>query len=360
MVTGSHNPLKFNGLKLCLGADPIYGKEIQKLRAMAEHDKSKKAEKEGKLTTKKPIGPYLTEIKKKIKLKRKLKIVIDAGNGTAGIVAPKLFSSLGCDVIRLYCNLDGRFPNHLPDPIIPELMQDLMKRVKKEKADLGLGYDGDGDRIGIVNEKGEMIFSDKLLALLSKEFLTKNHGEKIIFDVKCSDALPEFIKKHGGKPIMWKCGYSLIKAKMRKEKALFAGEASGHVCLADGWYGFDDAIYASARLLQILASSNKSLSQLLSEIPSYYTTHVIKPYCPDKDKFKIVEKIKQHFKKNYKVIDMDGAKIMFKDIGGWALVRASNTQPAITLAFEAKTKEGLKKIKGIVAKKLKEFNITFK
>jgi len=360
MVTGSHNPIEFNGLKLCLGADSIYGKEIQKLRAMVERNKKEeKKKKEGKLTTKNPIEPYLNEIKEKIKLKRKLKIVIDAGNGTAGMIVPKLFSSLGCEVVPLYCNLDGRFPNHLPDPTVPELMQDLMQKAKEEKADIGLGYDGDGDRIGTVDEKGKMIFSDKLLALFSKEFLLKNPGEKIIFDVKCSDALPEFIKKYGGKPIMWKTGHSLIKAKMKKEKALFAGEASGHINFADEWYGFDDAVYASARLLQFLSSSNKNFSELMSEVPSYYSTPVIRSYCSDKDKFDIVEKVREHFKKTYKVIEIDGAKIMFENIGGWALVRASNTQPAIVLAFEAKTKEGLKEIKSIVAKKLREFNITF-
>lgn len=358
MVTGSHNPLQFNGLKLCLGADSIYGKEIQKLRVAIEHCKYKEGMK-GKLTKESPLEHYIEEVKKRIKLKRKLKIVIDAGNGTAGMIAPKLFSSLGCKVISLYCNLDGRFPNHLPDPTVPELMQHLMKKVKEEKADIGLGYDGDADRIGTVDEKGKMIFSDKLLALLSKEFLKRNPGAKIIFEVKCSNALPEFIKKYGGKPIMWKTGHSLVKAKMREEKALLAGEASGHITFADDWYGFDDAIYASARLLQILTSSNKSFSELMSEVPSYFSTSVIRPFCPDNKKFRIVEKIKNHFKKKYKVIEIDGAKILFENIGGWALVRASNTEPALTLAFEAKTKEGLEKIKSIVAKKLKEFNITF-
>jgi len=359
MVTGSHNPVEFNGLKLCLGADSIYGKEIQKLRLMAEQDKSKEVKKKGKLAKKSPIESYLSEIKEKIKLKRKLRIIIDAGNGTAGLIAPKLFSSLGCEVIPLYCNLDGRFPNHLPDPTVPELMQDLKSKVKEEKADLGLGYDGDGDRIGTVDEKGKMIFSDILLALLSKDFLSKNPEASIVFDVKCSNALLEFIKKYGGKPIMWKTGHSLIKAKMKEEKALFAGEASGHINFADEWYGFDDAIYASARLLQILANSNKNFSELLSEIPFYHMTPVFRPYCPDKDKFKIVEKVKEHFKKNFNVIDIDGAKILFENIGGWALVRASNTEPALTLAFEAKTEGGLEKIKSVIAEKLKEFNISF-
>lgn len=351
MVTGSHNPIEFNGLKMCEGIASIYGEEIQNLKKIIE----KKEFLSGKGTTKTMdvVPDYVKTIKSKIKINKKLKIVIDAGNGTAGVIAPKLWEDLGCEVIRLYCEPDGRFPNHLPDPTVPKYVVDLKKLVLKNNADMGIGYDGDSDRIGIIDDKGRIIYADRLIALFSRDVLKRRPGATIVFDVKCSQALPEYIEKYGGKPLMWKTGHSLLKAKMKEEGSPFAGEMSGHIFFGDDYFGFDDAIYASGRMLEIVAKSNKKLSDLADEVPHFFSTPEIRVECADDTKFEVVANLVKSFKKEYKVIDIDGARVLFGD--GWGLVRASNTQPVLVLRFEAKTEVRLDEIKNLFNKKLSEY-----
>lgn len=352
MITASHNPKEYNGFKLCIReAQALYGKEIQKIRAVMERGKFLKGK--GSLKKKEIIPDYIEDISSRIRLSKKIKVVIDAGNGNAGNVAPELLKKIGCDVTCLYCELDGNFPNHIPDPVNIENIKELIRKVKELKADLGVGYDGDCDRIGAVDDKGNVVWGDKLLALFSRELLKEKPKSKIIFEVKCSQALEEDIKAHDGIPIMWKTGHSLIKAKMRKEKALLAGEMSGHMFFADNYYGYDDAIFASCKLIELLSKTNKKFSELLASLPYYYATPEIRINCSDNEKFKIIKKLKEYFKKKFKIIDVDGVRVIFKD--GWGLVRASNTQPKIILRFEAKTKPALKEIKSIILNKLMEF-----
>ncbi len=352
MITGSHNPIEYNGLKLCRGISSIYGEQIQELRNIIEENKF--ASGIGQVTTDEPIPAYLREVAKRVKVQKPLKVVIDAGNGTAGNIAAELFRRLGCVVVELYCEPDGRFPNHLPDPTIPEFLADLIAKVREEKADAGIGFDGDGDRIGAIDDAGNIIWGDKLLALFAREILERGK-QKIIFDVKCSQGLIEDITSHGGIPVMWKTGHSLIKEKMKEEGAVLAGEMSGHMFFADNYYGYDDAVFAGARLLQILSKTEKSLRELASEIPKYITTPEMRLSCSDETKFQIVEEVKSYFKEKYETIDIDGVRILFP--GGWGLVRASNTQPAIVARFEAKTEEKLGEIKDMVMGKLGELGV---
>jgi len=351
MVTGSHNPIEFNGLKMSEGIASIYGPDIQKLRMIIEAKDFLTGS--GHVEQKDFLPDYIQTIKSKIKLGRSLKVVVDAGNGTAGPVAPQIWRDLGCDVICLYCEPDGRFPNHLPDPTVPKYVKDLQQKVIAEKADLGIGYDGDADRIGAIDEKGRMIFADRLIALFSRDVLRRNPGSKIVFDVKCSQALPEYISRFGGQPVMWKTGHALLKAKMKIEHAPFAGEMSGHLFFADDYFGFDDAIYASGRLLEILSHSNQKLSELIDEIPYFISTPEIRVECADDAKFGVVADIAKSFKSQYETIDIDGARVLFGD--GWGLVRASNTQPVLVLRFEAKNEHRLAEIKQIFKKKLREY-----
>lgn len=350
MITGSHNPTEYNGFKLCKGVMSIYGEEIQKLRKIAE--RGEYATGEGQPDTYETLPGYIQQIESKIKIGRPIKIVIDAGNGTAGEGAPRIFEDLGCRVVKLYCEPDGRFPHHLPDPTIPEYMEDLIFRVRQEGADVGIGYDGDADRLGAVDEQGAIVWGDKLLALYAREILAREKGAKIIFDVKCSQGLVEDIEAHGGVPVMWKTGHSLLKAKMREEDAPVAGEMSGHMFFADN-YGYDDAIYASARLVQILSKGTRPLSTMVAEVPSYYSTPEIRAECTEEEKFKIVEEVKAYFKGKYETIDIDGVRVLFGD--GWGLVRASNTQPILVLRCEARTEARLKEIERIITNKLKEY-----
>ncbi len=352
MITGSHNPIEYNGLKLCAGISSIYGQQIQELRKIIEDGKLAKGS--GEVRADNPVPSYVPEIVRRIEVQKPLKVVIDAGNGTTGNIAPGLFRKLGCKVSELYCEPDGRFPNHLPDPTIPEFMTDLINRVREEEADVGIGLDGDGDRIGAIDDEGNIVWGDKLLALFAREIL-EGGKKKIIFDVKCSQGLIEDISSHGGIPIMWKTGHSLIKKKMKEEGAPLAGEMSGHMFFADDYYGYDDAIYAGARLLQLLSRSEKTLSQLTSEIPSFVATPEMRLACSDETKFHLVEEVKTYFKKTYETIDVDGVRILFPD--GWGLVRASNTQPIIVARFEAKTEEQLSQIKNTVMEKLQQLGV---
>jgi len=298
MITGSHNPIDYNGLKISKkGVVPVYGEQIQGIRKIIETGDFDTGA--GEVVEKNVMDDYVTTLKSKLKFNKKLKIVIDAGNGTGGLVAPKLWEEMGCDVACIYCEPDGRFPNHLPDPTVLKYVVDLQKKVLETGADLGLGYDGDSDRVGVIDEKGRMIFADKLLAILSREVLDRNPGSEIVFDVKCSQALAEEIRKHGGKPLMWKTGHSLLKAKMKEIGSPLAGEMSGHIFYADDYFGFDDAIYVSGRLLQILSNTDQSLSAIVDEIPHFESTPEIRIDATDEDKFNVVADIANYFKKNY-------------------------------------------------------------
>ncbi len=356
-ITGSHNPPEFNGFKICLGKETIYGDEIQEIRRICE--KEEFFEGEGSVEEREIIQEYIDYVVKNIKVgPYKKRVVVDGGNGTACEPASEIYRRLGFDVIPIYCEPDGRFPNHHPDPTIPEYLKDLIKKVKEEGADLGIAFDGDGDRIGVVDHEGNIIWGDQLLILFSRELLKEHKGGKIIGEVKCSQLLYDEIEKLGGVPIMWKTGHSLIKSKLKEEGALLAGEMSGHLFFAERYFGYDDAIYAGARLLEILSHKKESIKELLSDLPKMLNTPEIRIDCPDERKFKIVSEISEEFKKEgMKVIDVDGARVIFDD--GWGLLRASNTQPVLVLRFEAKTEEALEKIRKIFKEKLEKRGISF-
>jgi phosphomannomutase/phosphoglucomutase len=347
MITGSHNPPQYNGFKMMVGDETLYGKEIQNIFDIIKNNAFIQ-EKSSLKRAYDIIPEYQDYLVKNIKLKKKMKVVVDAGNGTAGFVACPVFKRLGCEVIELYCNMDGRFPNHHPDPTLPEALKDLIKKVAETKAELGVAYDGDGDRIGVIDDQGNILWGDQLMVFFSRDILSSNPGAQIIFDVKASKVLYEEVEKLGGRPIMWRTGHSLIKKKIKEEKALLAGEMSGHIFFADRYFGFDDAIYSSARLLELLARSPKKLSQMFSELPKTYHTPEIRVYASDKVKFKIVEEVKKELAKKHPIIDIDGVRAIFPQ--GWGLVRASNTQEVLVLRFEGDTDEALKAIEKEVKK----------
>jgi len=348
-ITGSHNPPEFNGFKVCLGKSSIYGPEIQEIKRIAEAKSFEKGE--GSTERADVVGPYLDYVAGVIEVGDvPRKVVLDSGNGVAGPVAEPLYKRLGFEVISLFGEPDGRFPNHHPDPTIPENLKDLIEEVKGQNADIGIGFDGDADRIGVVDEGGRIIWGDQLMVIFSRDLLVRHPGAKIIGEVKCSQTLYDDIERRGGKPIMWKTGHSLIKNKMKEEGALLAGEMSGHIFFAERYFGYDDAIYAGARLLEVLSRTEKDTSQLLEGLPTMVNTPEIRIECPEEKKFKIVEELAQDFKKEYKVIDVDGARVLFE--GGWGLIRASNTQPVLVLRFEAKTEQRLQEIRKVFMDKL--------
>jgi len=350
MVTGSHNPPEFNGFKVSVGKSTIFGEEIQSLGRLVE--KGKFSSGKGNLGREEIIRPYQDYIKKNIHLEKKMRVVIDAGNGTAGPVAGPLLKALGCELEELYCDVDGRFPNHFPDPTIPGNLKDLIDRVRKTRADVGIGYDGDADRIGVVDDQGNILWGDQLMILFSREILKDRKGATFVAEVKCSQNLYQDIEKHGGKAIMWRTGHSLIKEKMREERAVLGGEMSGHIFFADRYFGYDDAIYSSCRLIEILSKTDRKLSQLLSDVPKTFITPEIRVDCPDEIKFRVVETVREALRKNHPVIDVDGVRVRFED--GWGLVRASNTQPVLVLRFEALTQDRLDEIREFVEKKVQE------
>jgi phosphomannomutase/phosphoglucomutase len=351
MITGSHNPPEYNGFKLMIGHDTLYGDQIQEIYQILQSGQFITGQ--SLLRKKIDIIPEYTDyVLNNISLSRRLKIVVDAGNGTAGVVAVPLFEKLGCEVTPLYCEMDGHFPHHHPDPTIPEALQDLITLVKKTEAEVGLAYDGDGDRIGVIDDQGNIIWGDKLMILFCRDILPCHPGAAIISEVKASKLLYQEIERLGGRPIMWKTGHSLIKKKIKEEKALLAGEMSGHIFFADKWFGFDDALYSSVRLLEILARQDKPLSQLLADLPQTYSTPEIRIYASDEVKFQIVEEVKKALAKKYPIIDIDGVRANFPH--GWALVRASNTQEVLVLRFEADTAEDLQAIREEVEDLLRE------
>jgi len=344
MITASHNPPDYNGFKVCRGFETIYGEEIQGLRRLVEAGDFVTGA--GSYSSYEIIEPYIERLRKDMVISSTLRIGFDAGNGTGGPVGLRLLESFGCEVHGLYCDMDGSFPNHAPDPTVLDNMKDLIQEVKAHHLDLGIGVDGDGDRIGVVDGSGNMVFGDMLLIIFARDVLVDHPGATIISEVKSSDRMYRDLEARGGKAIMWKTGHSLIKSKMKETKALLAGEMSGHMFFADRYYGYDDAIYASCRLLEVMSKTGKSVDQLLADVPSSYTTPEIRVDCPDAKKFSLVDRLRERFSKEYSVIDVDGVRIVFED--GWGLVRASNTQPALVLRFEAQSKERLDEIRNLV------------
>jgi len=342
IITGSHNPPEYNGFKIMVGEDTLFGPAIQDIYTIIKEGSFTQQE-GGSRTSSSIISEYEDFIIKDVRLDKKLKVVIDAGNGTAGIVASPIFKRLGCEVVELYCEMDGTFPNHHPDPTLPEALQDLIKTVSETQADLGIAYDGDGDRIGVIDDEGSIIWGDQLMIIFARDILPKNPGATIISEVKASKLLYDEVQNLGGRPVMWKTGHSLIKKKIKEDKALLAGEMSGHIFFADRYFGFDDAIYSSARLLEIVSRSDKKLSQMLSDLPQMVHTPEIRIYASDQVKFIIVEEVKKELSQKYPIIDIDGVRANYPT--GWALVRASNTQENLVLRFEAKTQEDLEAIK---------------
>jgi len=354
MITGSHNPPEYNGFKIMIGEDTLYGPHIQDIYTLIQsrdfvNDPTGKRE---YTTINQEYHDYVTG---GIQLAKPLKVVVDAGNGTGGEVAVPIFRQLGCDVIPLYCEMDGNFPHHHPDPTLPEALEDLIRTVTETKADLGIAYDGDSDRIGVIDDQGQIIWGDRLMILLARDILPRYPGAPVISEVKASQQLYTEIEKLGGRPIMWKTGHSLIKKKIKEENAVLAGEMSGHIFFADRFFGFDDAIYSSARVLEIVSRSNLTLSQMLADLPQTYSTPEIRIYASDEVKFTIVDRVKSRLKEKYPIIDIDGVRAITPH--GWALVRASNTQGALVLRFEADTPEELSRmrheVEGIITEVIK-------
>lgn len=351
MITGSHNPPEHNGLKLSMDTSNLHGAQIQELKQLIERSDFEKGS--GKVSKREVLVDYQNHIFRLFKFKRRLKVGVDCGNGMTSLVAPDLIMRFGHQVTKLYTELDGRFPNHPPDPSEPENLRDLIKTIRQKKLDVGLAFDGDGDRVGVVDHEGNVIAGDKLLVLHSRSILKEVPGAIIIGDVKCSSVFFDDIKKHGGKPIMWKTGHSLIKAKMKEEGAILAGEMSGHIFFKHRWFGFDSGVYAACRTLEILDRSGKTIPQLLSDLPKTYSTPEMRVNCPDEVKFSVVKAVLDDFKKEYKVVDIDGVRVEFPD--GWGLVRASNTQPVLVTRFEATSEKRLAEIRKLVEDKISEF-----
>lgn len=351
MITGSHNPPDHNGFKICLGKATLFGSQIQEIKEIALAGKFSAGD--GATETIEVLPDYERDIISKIDLgPRRLKAVVDSGNGMGGVTGVPIYRALGVDLIELFTEPDSDFPNHHPDPTVTENLQDAIRAVKENKADLGIAFDGDGDRVGIVDETGRIIWGDELMILLSRSILAEKPGATIIAEVKCSQNLYDDIENHGGKAIMWKAGHSLIKAKMKETGAALAGEMSGHIFFADRFYGFDDATYAGARVLEILSKTDKKLSELLADLPRTFSTPELRVDCSDESKFQIVQQIAEHFSRTNKVVTIDGARIIFEN--GWGLVRASNTQAILVLRFEADSEANLRKIQDTVEAKVTE------
>jgi phosphomannomutase/phosphoglucomutase len=350
MITGSHNPPEHNGFKMMSGEDTLYGKTIQALYEIVRKGVFPRGE--GRVTALDVVNEYQDYVAGNVRFSRPVKVVIDAGNGTGGVVAVPLFRRMGAEVVDMFCDPDGRFPNHHPDPTLPEAMEKLIAKVRESGAELGIGYDGDADRIGVVDDEGRILWGDQLLIVFARDILPARPGAAVISEVKASKVLYDEVERLGGRPIMWRTGHSLIKQKIKEEKAPLAGEMSGHIFFADRWFGFDDAIYASARLLEILSRSRTKLSAMLAGLPKTYSTPEIRIYASDEVKFKIVDEVRRELAARYPVIDIDGVRAIFPK--GWGLVRASNTQAVIVLRFEADTESDLaaiqKEVRGVLQK----------
>lgn len=351
MITGSHNPPDHNGFKICLGKQTLFGSQIQEIKQIALSGNF--ADGSGSTEQLSVIEGYIADIISSIRMgPRKIKAVIDAGNGMGGVTCVPVFEKLGVDLVDLYTDPDSHFPNHHPDPTVEENLVDTIEAVTAYDADIGIAFDGDGDRIGVVDETGRIVWGDELMILLSRSILTARPGSTIIAEVKCSQRLFDDIESHGGKPIMWKAGHSLIKAKMKETSAALAGEMSGHIFFADRFYGFDDATYAAARVVEILSNTEKKLSELLADLPPTFSTPELRVPCSDETKFDVVKQIAEEFSKTNNVIDIDGARIVFDH--GWGLVRPSNTQAILVLRFEADSEEHLEIMRKRVERRVNE------
>lgn len=355
MVTASHNPPEYNGFKICSGVDSVYGEQIQQIRRIIDERAFVVGTAEiGQYAI---LPDYIAYILDNIQLARPLRVGLDAGNGTAGLTAVPILQGLGCELHGLYTDPDGDFPNHEADPTVPANMADLVALVREKRLDVGLGFDGDADRIGVVDADGRLVYGDELMILFSREILSRKPGATFISEVKCSQVMYDDIARHGGNAIMWKTGHSMIKQKMKEVRAELAGEMSGHIFFADRYFGYDDAVYAACRLLEILAATGRTVAQLLADVPKTHNTPEIRVDCPDAIKFDVVDRVTEHFRRREKVIDIDGVRVLFD--GGWGLVRASNTQPALVLRFEALRPERLAEIRDTVETVLADIKQSF-
>ena len=344
-ITGSHNPPEYNGFKLSLGTGTMHGADIQQLYRHAAASAPAGRGRPASVREEQVIDRYIDDIARRIgRISRPMRVVVDCGNGAGALVAPRLFERLGVATTLLFCESDGTFPNHHPDPTVVENLQDVIAAVRREHSDAGIAFDGDADRIGVIDERGEIVWGDHVLILYARDVLERTgRGQPVIFDVKCSQALPHAISAAGGTPVMWKTGHSLIKDRMRELRAPLAGEMSGHMFFTEGFYGHDDALYAAVRLLRIVADAGQGISQLLADVPKFVSTPELRVDCPDARKFEVVAAAAEHFRRTHEVIDVDGARVLFGD--GWGLVRASNTQPILVLRFEARTASRLSEIR---------------
>ncbi|MCH4872387.1 phosphomannomutase/phosphoglucomutase [Pseudomonas sp. TMW22091] len=350
MLTGSHNPSNYNGFKIVIAGDTLANEQIQALHTRLKTNDLTSGE--GSITQVDILPRYFDEITQDIKLAKRLKVVVDCGNGAAGVIAPQLIEALNCEVIPLFCEVDGNFPNHHPDPGKPENLVDLIAKVKETNADLGLAFDGDGDRVGVVTNTGTMVFPDRLLMLFAQDVLTRNPAAEIIFDVKCTRLLTPLIKEYGGRPLMWKTGHSLIKKKMKETGALLAGEMSGHIFFKERWFGFDDGIYSAARLLEVLSKQQMSAEELFETFPNDISTPEINIDVTDESKFSIIDALHDaQWGDDAKLTSIDGVRVDYPH--GWGLVRASNTTPVLVLRFEAESETELQRIKDVFHAQLK-------
>jgi phosphomannomutase/phosphoglucomutase len=353
-ITGSHNPIEYNGVKMVwAGAAPLAEDEIQTLRKLAESGDYETGA--GTLTARSPREDYFDTIARLVSLRRSLTVVADAGNGVAGLYGPDLLRRLGCRVIELHCESDGNFPNHLPDPEDPQNVVDLQAKVVEVGADAGVAWDGDADRVGLVDERGRRHEADLVLILLARDLLARRPGEKIVFDVKSSQLLVDEIRQRGGVPVMWKTGHSHLKRKMRDDGILLGGEVSGHMFFAENYYGVDDGILAACKLLEIAARATEPLSRLFDSVPHLHATPELKALCPDSEKFRVIDELARELRGRYETIDIDGARVLFPG-GGWGLVRASNTNPYLTLRFEAATEAQIATMKRVIYDALRRYS----
>jgi phosphomannomutase / phosphoglucomutase len=358
MITASHNPSEDNGFKIVCGKSTIYGAEIQKLRQKIEARAFRKDVAPGRTREHDILADYVAYVADNINLgPRRFKVVVDGGNGTGGLSVIPILKELGVDVEQIYCDPDGRFPNHHPDPTVPENLQDLIARVKATGAEVGIALDGDADRIGAVDGQGRILWGDQLVMLFGREILKKQPGATFVSEVKCSQALFDELTRLGGRPIMWKVGHSLIKAKMKEENAALAGEMSGHMFFADRWFGFDDAVYAGMRLVELLTQSKQTLAEHYDTLPVLHNTPEIRMPCPDDVKFEVVRRAVAWFRERYSIVDVDGVRVLFEAAGrnvGWGLVRASNTGPVLVMRFEADGPERLAEIQSLMEGRMRQ------
>jgi phosphomannomutase/phosphoglucomutase len=344
MITGSHNPPEYNGMKIGVGPSTLYGEGIQAI--LRQIQAGRFASGAGTVKARDIVGPYQDYVVQNIQLgKRRLKVVVDAGNGTGGVAIP-IFQRLGLEVVPLFVEPDGRFPNHHPDPTVEKNLEHLKAEVLETRADLGIAYDGDSDRVGAVDERGQVLWGDQLMILFSRAILAERPGAAIVGEVKCSFTLYDDIARHGGRAIMWKAGHSLIKAKMKEEHAELAGEMSGHIFFGHRWLGFDDGVYSSGRLLELLSRTDARMSTLLADVPRTFSTPELRVDCPEDKKFELVRRAQAYFSARHQAVTVDGVRVVFPD--GWGLVRASNTQPILVLRFEATTEARLGEIRKLV------------